>query len=192
MEIKPRVIIPFALAAVVAVALCFYLFMGKERTEEKPEVAVAEPAKEKAEVTLTLPVQKEPEVAVAEPPEEKLLEIPAKEEETEEVASVTPAKKEEIPAPTSSRRWAVQVNSCRSYTQAKNLQKRLRDRGLGAYITEAIIKGEKWYRVRIGFYSTRKEAVETGKKVVSEFNTKNYWPIQPSKKEIEKHFEETT
>lgn len=191
MEIKPRVIIPFALAAVAAVVLGFYLFTSKERIEEKPEVTVAEPAKEKAEVTLTLPVQKEPEVAVAEPREEKLLEIPAKEKETEEVASVTPAKKEAIPAPTSSHRWAVQVNSCRSHTQAKNLQERLRNRGLGAYITEAIIKGEKWYRVRIGFYSTKKEAVETGEKVVSEFKTTNYWPIQPSKEEIEKHFEET-
>ncbi len=189
MEIKSRVVISFVVVAVVAVVLGLYLFMTKERIEEKAEVAVTKPAEEKAEVAVTLPVEREPEVAVTKPAEEKLLEIPAEEEKGEEVASVTPAKKQEIPPPASSKGWAVQVNSCRSYTQAKNLQERLRNRGLGAYITEATIKGEKWYRVRIGFYSTKEEAVETGKKVVSEFKTKDYWPIQPPKKEIEKHFE---
>jgi cell division septation protein DedD len=167
MEMKPRVVIPIVIVAVVAVALGLYLFMTKEQIEEKPGVAVTKPAGERP------------------------LEIPAEEEKGEEVASVSPAKKEEMPPPTSSHTWAVQVNSCRSYTQAKNLQERLRNRRLGAYITEATIKGEKWYRVRIGFYPTKKEAVEIGKKVVSEFKTKDYWPIQPSKKEIEKHFEET-
>ncbi len=175
MVIKSRVVIPIIAVIVIAAALSLYLFTTKKKIEEKPEITIVEPVEEKPEVTVTPPA------------EEKPLEMAIK----EEPILAPPAEKEEIP-PSSLYPWVVQVSACQSYTQAKNFQERLKNRGLRAYITEVTLKGEKWYRVRIGFYSTRKESVKIGEKIVSEFKMKDYWPIQPSKEEIEKHFQERT
>lgn len=82
--------------------------------------------------------------------------------------------------------WAVQVSACQSYTQAKHFRDELKNKGFPAYLTEATVKGKRWYRVRLGFYSTKKEAVEVGKKIASKFKIKHYWPVQPTDEEIEK------
>jgi len=108
--------------------------------------------------------------------------------EMEEPALLTFAEKKEIPPPitTPLRPWAVQVSACQSYTQAKHFKDVLKNKGFPAYLTEATVKGKKWYRVRLGFYPTKIEAVEVGKRIASEFKIKDYWPVKPTNEEIEK------
>jgi len=118
---------------------------------------------------------------VVEKVEQKLPEM------VEEPALPTLAEKEEPPPITTPPHpWAVQVSACQSYTQAEQFKDELKDKGFPAYLTEETIKGKKWYRVRLGFYSTKKEAVEVGKRIASEFKIKDYWPVKPANEEIEK------
>jgi hypothetical protein len=49
----------------------------------------------------------------------------------------------------------------------------------------ATLDGETWYGVRVGFYAMRKEALEIGMKIASEFNTyEDYFAVQsPQRKQ---------
>lgn len=62
-------------------------------------------------------------------------------------------------APTSG--WAVQIAALESQAEADALVERLVAEGFAAYRVEALVRGETWYRVRVGGYETREEA-ETG------------------------------
>lgn len=54
--------------------------------------------------------------------------------------------------------WAVQVNAYPLERDAKNLAKRLKDKGYDAYVVPTNIKGKDWYRVRVGRLGTQEEA----------------------------------
>lgn len=160
-EIRPRLVIAILAVIVIAAGLSFYFVTSKKKVVEKVE-------------------QKLPEMV-----EEPALPPP---ETAEEPTLPTLAEKKEIPPPITvpPHPWAVQVSACQSYTQAKDFRDELKDKGFPAYLTEETIKGKKWYRVRLGFYSTKKEAVEVGKRIASEFKIKDYWPVKPANEEIEK------
>lgn len=55
-------------------------------------------------------------------------------------------------------RWAVQVNATKSAKTAKRLITQLRLRGYKAYLVEVRLRGETWYRVRVGRFGTMEEA----------------------------------
>lgn len=55
-------------------------------------------------------------------------------------------------------RWSVQVNATRDAPTAKRLVDYLRARGFDAYEVRVDVRGETWYRVRVGRYSTMQEA----------------------------------
>lgn len=55
-------------------------------------------------------------------------------------------------------RWSVQVNATRDAATAKRLVDYLRARGFDAYEVRVDVRGETWYRVRVGRYSTMQEA----------------------------------
>lgn len=54
--------------------------------------------------------------------------------------------------------WAVQVNAYPLERDAKNLAKKLKDKGYNAYVVPTNIKGRDWYRVRVGRLATQEEA----------------------------------
>lgn len=56
--------------------------------------------------------------------------------------------------------WAVQVNAYPHEQDAKDLAKKLKDKGYDAYVVSTEIKGITWYRVRVGRLATREEAQE--------------------------------
>lgn len=157
-EIRPRLVIAILAVIAIVAGLSFYFVTSKKKVVEKPRLTIAPPV------------------------EQRLPEI------VEEPTLPTLAEKEESPPPITAppHPWAVQVSAYQSYTQAKDFRNELKDKGFPAYLTEATIKGKKWYRVRLGFYSTKKEAVEVGKRIASEFKIKDYWPVKPTNKEIEK------
>jgi cell division septation protein DedD len=55
-------------------------------------------------------------------------------------------------------RWSVQVNATRDAPTAKRLVDYLRARGFDAYEVRVDVRGEIWYRVRVGRYPTMQEA----------------------------------
>lgn len=58
----------------------------------------------------------------------------------------------------SSGRWSVQVNATRDAPTAKRLVDYLKARGFDAYEVRVDVRGETWYRVRVGRYGTMQEA----------------------------------
>jgi cell division septation protein DedD len=55
-------------------------------------------------------------------------------------------------------RWAVQVNATKDESTARRLIFQLRQKGYSAYLVEVGLRGETWYRVRVGRFATMGEA----------------------------------
>lgn len=64
----------------------------------------------------------------------------------------------EIPPLKTGLPYAVQVASSQSEEKALALVNRLKTKDYPAYLEEAEIKGEKWYRVRVGSFRNRDDA----------------------------------
>lgn len=54
--------------------------------------------------------------------------------------------------------WTVQVNATTDPRQAQELARSLRARGYDAYTIQAPVRGQTWYRVRVGRFAAREEA----------------------------------
>jgi cell division septation protein DedD len=66
--------------------------------------------------------------------------------------------------------WAVQVNAFPNERDAKNLVKKLKDKGYDSYVVSTNIKGRNWYRVRVGRFATRGEAKELQETLMAKEN----------------------
>lgn len=56
--------------------------------------------------------------------------------------------------------WTVQVNATTNPEQANQLARGLRAKGYDAYTVQAPMRGQTWYRVRVGRFSSRDKAME--------------------------------
>lgn len=56
--------------------------------------------------------------------------------------------------------WTVQVNATTNPEQATDLARRLKLKGYDAYTVQAPMRGQTWYRVRVGRFPTRDKAKE--------------------------------
>jgi cell division protein FtsN len=64
------------------------------------------------------------------------------------------------PPPSGSGNFTVQVSSWTSKDMAEKEASRLSSAGMSAFVEDAVIAGENWYRVRVGRYGSSKEAKE--------------------------------
>ncbi len=64
-----------------------------------------------------------------------------------------PSKKD-----SSERVWTVQVKSASEKKFAENWAGRLKAKGYDAFVADADVKGQTWYRVRVGHFAAREEA----------------------------------
>jgi cell division septation protein DedD len=63
--------------------------------------------------------------------------------------------------------WTVQVNATTNPEQATDLARNLRAKGYDAYTLQAPMRGQTWYRVRVGRLPTREKAKELETKLKS-------------------------
>jgi len=63
-----------------------------------------------------------------------------------------------VPPPSGSGNYTVQVSSWTSKDAADREASRLTAAGLSAFVEDAVIAGENWYRVRVGHYASSKDA----------------------------------
>jgi cell division septation protein DedD len=56
--------------------------------------------------------------------------------------------------------WTVQVNATTNPQQATDLARVLKAKGFDAYTVQAPMRGQTWYRVRVGRFSSREKAKE--------------------------------
>ncbi len=165
----------FTLASMIVFVLG--MFVGKE-IEARKVVRPEEPlvkvpvrpaskgaadasAKPKDDLTFYNTLKKTPTATPAEEKkEEKVIEVatkPVLDTNLQPKAEVT----ESSEAKNSPRAWSVQVNSYPDEKSANDLIDRLKNKGYNAFVTEANIKGKAWYRVRVGPFASREEAVKT-------------------------------
>lgn len=78
------------------------------------------------------------------------------------------AKKDE-----STRTWSVQISATQDRTAAQLLHEKIRNKGFDAYIVEAEINSARWYRVRVGRFSTSEDAEKTRQDLQSKENLAN-------------------
>lgn len=83
--------------------------------------------------------------------------------------------------------WAINVFSLPSIDDAKRVQVQLKNSGYSAYITEFKQQNKIWYRVRVGFYSTQREANQIGRNLSQKPFIKNYWIVKPTEDEKSIH-----
>lgn len=64
--------------------------------------------------------------------------------------------------------WTVQVNATTNAQQAAELARGLRAKGYDAYTVQAPMRGQTWYRVRVGRFTVRDKAKDLEAKLKSE------------------------
>jgi cell division septation protein DedD len=99
------------------------------------------------------PVENAGRTAPAAPPAKPADEVQAAPETQAEHEISEPAKKE-----SSERVWTVQIRSSPDKKFADNWVNRLKAKGYDAFVAEGDVKGQTWYRVRVGRFSAREEA----------------------------------
>lgn len=140
----------------------------------QPPAPGAKPgAQGKEEMTFYDTLSKAPPTQLAEKAAEKAPPAPSPTKEkpsVEKAPAVTEAKKEAPaqkaskvePAKTDAAQregpWTVQINAYPNDRDAKELAKKLKDKGYDAYVTSTKVKGRTWYRVRVGHFDTREQA----------------------------------
>lgn len=80
---------------------------------------------------------------------------------------------------TQERVWSVQVNAYPHGRDAKNLVKKLKNKGYPAYVVPITIRGRTWHRVRVGRLATREQAEKLQKTLKRKENfTKSFTTSQ--------------
>jgi DedD protein len=117
---------------------------GVEPQEKSAKADSTKPAP-----TLNQPTKTRPQVAAGGLPE-KAVSAPTGQEERQAATAARKAAADQI--------WTIQVKSSTDRTFADNWVDRLKAKGHEAYMVEADVKGQTWYRVRVGQLNTRQEA----------------------------------
>ena len=85
---------------------------------------------------------------------------------TKPTPTPTPVQKPKpSPLPAGTGNYTVQVSSWMSKAKANAEADRLIQGGFSAFVEDAVVGGGRWYRVRIGRYSTQKEAAAAVKQL---------------------------
>jgi len=76
------------------------------------------------------------------------------------VVAAAPSPRPEMVDEWADAGWTVQVNATTNPEQATDLARRLKAKGYDAYTVQAPMRGQTWYRVRVGRVKTRDKAKE--------------------------------
>jgi len=196
---KNTIILVVAAIVLAAVVVTQLLPTGEEKPIGPAPVAakkaiITPPDEAVKAVTAAVPGEKKPAVKVAKAPamEEKKpairVETPAK---AVTAPSIKVAEAEKVKSPAvkmGAKRWAVHVASLSYENEARHYASKLKKAGYNAYVTEFTKDDVLWYRVRAGFYSSRKEAQGAAKKIEAKFKVKAAtWIVLAPKNEVSKH-----
>lgn len=142
--------------------MTFYDTLAKAPAAEpakpiKPVEKAAKPAVKEIKAAAKVGPSEPPEKPAEKPGAAKAGSLPEAQKETQ--AQKT-AETEAAEAGTGARVWTVQVNAYPEERDAKGLVKKLKGRGYDAYVVPTTVKGNTWYRVRVGRLETKEEARE--------------------------------
>ncbi len=84
-------------------------------------------------------------------------------------------------------RYVVNVISSTSGLLTRDLAGKLKADGYKAYVTESRSKGQKWYRIRVGFYKDEASAKKSALEIAKKYNAAGAWVEVAPKDEIKRH-----
>ncbi|OGQ51737.1 MAG: hypothetical protein A3J24_13345 [Deltaproteobacteria bacterium RIFCSPLOWO2_02_FULL_53_8] len=85
------------------------------------------------------------------------------------------------------KRWAVNLTSYLVSEEAYHEAGNLKAAGYNAYVTEVTVRGKQYYRLRVGFFATKKEAAAQAALITKEFKTEDAWVVKASEAEAASH-----
>jgi len=186
-----------ALAAAVFGLISSFFFGGCSKKEEPSRVIVSTRVKidanEIAPMPETLPAKtsravKETKKSQAVSKARKSASVKKSRSAVKTSPKSTRQVKKRAPLKTLRNSWVVNVASFTRTSDAQRLQKRLTSAGYNTYITQFRKGGILYYRVRVGFYSSRNLARKKGKAISSSFrNIGSPWVAKPGMDEILTH-----
>jgi cell division septation protein DedD len=94
------------------------------------------------------PVNSEPKSPATKPADEKPAAAPEQPQKTQTAE------------PTAERAWSVQIKSSPDKKFADTWANRLKAKGYDAFVVEGDVKGQTWYRVRVGRFAAKQDAEE--------------------------------
>jgi hypothetical protein len=80
--------------------------------------------------------------------------------------------------------WVVNALSSRTPKKIVPAALRLMKNGYRVYISSAVVKGQKWMRLRVGFFGDRSEASAEGKRITSLLEADGAWVARLEEQEI--------
>ena len=197
-----KTIILLAALVVIGGAAAYFLFFKysgimtapePEKVAKRMKIEVPSPPEVKKEITIPAGVQTQTqppvEQAAAKPVEVKPeIKTAAKEVVPEKKEGVKKDKQKPVAGKKMAYRlWAMHIASYVSKEEALSMVKRLKQDNYNAYMTEFDMKGKHWYRVRVGFYASDREAKAIGQKISGSYSISGIWTVKPKKKEITSH-----
>lgn len=84
-------------------------------------------------------------------------------------------------------RWAVNITSFLVAEEAHNAAETFKKAGYNAYVAQADVRGQHYYRLRIGFYATKKEAESEVAGMSALFKIEDPWAVRVSISEARSH-----
>lgn len=99
----------------------------------------------------------------------KLHQQPAAKAKKEDIKTAKPVKRESY--------FTVQVGAFNSHTLAQNYSRKFSRAGYPTSISQAMVKGKLWYRVRVGNFKTRGDA-QTEKKKLEQLENKKFTVVK--------------
>ncbi len=98
---------------------------------------------------------------------------------------VTPEKVKDNLKERADKFWVINIISTTSGKEVVPSAIKLIKGGYSVYITNAIVKGKSYQRLRVGFFKNKVEAAAEGKKIMTLLKTTEFWPTTVTKKEHE-------
>ncbi|MEW6263180.1 MAG: SPOR domain-containing protein [Thermodesulfobacteriota bacterium] len=139
----------------------------------------------------------EPPATTAAPPTAPAPEEKPQEKKPTETAKTTPPKPQPKPAKEAiagqpdfsnpARLWVVNILSTQDSNQVRQIMDALVKSPYRVYAYQTEIKGQNWYRLRVGFFNTRQEAEQVGRGLAKQLRLAQPWIVRPGPEEVAKH-----
>lgn len=97
------------------------------------------------------------------------------------------ADREKSPAGSKTGLWVANLLSTTDKDQARRLFDALLKVPYQVYAYQTEVRGQTWYRVRIGFFNSRQEAEKAGQALARDHQLSPPWIVQPGPEEVTKH-----
>lgn len=105
-----------------------------------------------------------------------------------ETAPVARTYEPKASKPKAGRIWVVNALSTQDPEKARQLLDSFMSLPYRVYAYQTEIRGQNWYRIRVGFFETEEEARVIGEQLSKKYQLPPPWLVRPGKKELDKYY----